>query len=46
MLPVCQLLEQARKTNDVIYLLRAYTKECSFCYSLNKALAERVRILD
>lgn len=42
MASVRPLLEKARQTRDVTYLLRAYTEESAFCYTLNKALAERV----
>jgi hypothetical protein len=42
MSPVRPLIEKARQTNDITYLLQAYTMECDFYKTLNKALAERV----
>jgi hypothetical protein len=36
------LIEKASQTNDVTYLLRAYTEDCDFYKTLNKTLAERV----
>ena len=42
MAPVRDLLEKARQTGDVKYLLKAYTVECDFYKVLNRKLAERV----